>query len=295
MPNTYQSPVDGFDTQHDGTEHLAVNNSLCRRLSTLLSLKLTQWLRIYKRFCYCYPISKNVIVKCGPWVHLTEAATMIFVAQNTSIPVPRVHCSFIHKNKAYIVMERIQGDNLCNVWNKLSEEDKDIILSQLRCMLQELRAIKPPPNTGVESCVGGSLQDSRNSRSCPRFGPFKTIQDFHSWLRGGSEIADFPNGFPNPQTEHDWDDFQKMVKRQDRSWPAPVFTHGDLNLSNILVRGNQVVGIIDWEFGGWYPSYWEYTSACYLPMNDWTPIVSRFLEPYPEELEMEAIRQRWWF
>ncbi|KAK6958398.1 hypothetical protein Daesc_001197 [Daldinia eschscholtzii] len=230
----------------------------------------------------------------GLFVHLTEAATMIFVAKNTSIPVPRVYCAFVHNNIAHIVMERIQGDPLSSAWKKLSEEDLESILSQLRHMLQELREIKPPPNTGVESCVGGSLQDPRMTRSYPRFGPFKTIQDFHSWLRGGLEIEDFPNGIPNPQTDHDWDDFQELVEKQKRPWPASVFTHGDLNPTNILVRGNKVVGIIDWEVGGWYPPYWEYTSACYLHVEEWRNTVPKFLEPYPEEFRMETLRQRWW-
>jgi len=52
-----------------------------------------------------------------------------------------------------------------------------------------------------------------------------------------------------------------MTKRQDGPWPPPKFTHGDLNPFNILVREGKVVGIIDWEFSGWYPRYWEYTSA----------------------------------
>jgi len=34
-----------------------------------------------------------------------------------------------------------------------------------------------------------------------------------------------------------------------------VFTHGDLSSLNVLVRGDQIVGIIDWETAGWYPSY----------------------------------------
>jgi len=40
-----------------------------------------------------------------------------------------------------------------------------------------------------------------------------------------------------------------------------VFTHGDLSSLNILTHGDVVVAVIDWETSGWYPSYWEYTSA----------------------------------
>ncbi|KAH8651998.1 hypothetical protein BGZ61DRAFT_374911, partial [Ilyonectria robusta] len=51
-------------------------------------------------------------VKPGPWVHLTEAVTTQFISTNTSIPVPLVHCSFAHNNRAYVVMEGMQGDGL---------------------------------------------------------------------------------------------------------------------------------------------------------------------------------------
>lgn len=54
---------------------------------------------------------------------------------------------------------------------------------------------------------------------------------------------------------------KQMVSMHDSSWPAPVFTHGDLNPANSLISGDRVVGIIDWGFSGWYPNYWEYTSA----------------------------------
>lgn len=48
-----------------------------------------------------------------------------------------------------------------------------------------------------------------------------------------------------------------MAEKQDGPWPLPVFTHADLNPFNILLRGDKVVGIIDWEFAGWYLHYWD--------------------------------------
>lgn len=40
-----------------------------------------------------------------------------------------------------------------------------------------------------------------------------------------------------------------------------VFTHGDLAHHNILVEDGHVTGFIDWEAAGWYPNYWEFTTA----------------------------------
>lgn len=94
----YTPPVDNTPTQHDGTEHLAIKNSRLRRILTRLALQTTG--RWYQSDGFVRPISPHLVVKTGPWVHVTEAATMQFVSAHTSIPVPRVHCSFLHNNRA---------------------------------------------------------------------------------------------------------------------------------------------------------------------------------------------------
>ena len=46
-----------------------------------------------------------------------------------------------------------------------------------------------------------------------------------------------------------------MLPRSNRS----VFTHGDIAPRNIMVDDeNKITGILDWEYAGWYPDYWEY-------------------------------------
>ncbi|KAF5586671.1 serine threonine kinase [Fusarium subglutinans] len=286
----YVPPPDQTATQHEGTSSLAINNTLPRRWLTLVALKTSA--RFYKHDGPCIPISKSLIVKKGPFVHLTEAATMEFVAAKTTIPVPTVHCSFVHKNRAHIVMQRIQGKSIADAWRDLSDADRSNIFAQLRRMFQELRSLTPAPNAGIESCIGGSLRDSRIPRSRPRFGPFKTVQDFHRWLRDDFQ----PQDHPDRVDDQDWRDIKEMIMKQDGPWPPPVFTHGDLNPFNILVREDQVVGIVDWEFAGWYPYYWEYTSAWLgnLIRQGWQESLTKFLDSYPVELEMEKTRDRWW-
>ncbi|MBE3042953.1 hypothetical protein IMZ48_10355 [Candidatus Bathyarchaeota archaeon] len=141
---------------------------------------------------------------------MTEAATLNYIASKTSVPVPRVHCAFVHNNVAHIVMERIKGHSLASAWTSLSEADLKTILSQLWSILGELRALQPPTGTGVQSCAGGSLMDSRIPHARPRFGPFDTIQDFHVWLR-----EDFrPENDPTHEEDQDWKDIKAMKAMQ---------------------------------------------------------------------------------
>lgn len=218
---------------------------------------------------------------------------MKYLAENTTLPIPKVYCSFVHKKRAYIVMERIQGEELPKVLRSMSEESIKAVLSQLRKFFQELRALEPSPGTGVESCVGGSLYDSRIRHKQLRFGPFKTIQEFHFWLRRGLK----PEDLKDREKDQDWHDLQDMMNKQDGPWPPPRFTHGDINPFNVLVRDGNVVGIIDWEFSGWYPHYWEYTSAWFgnVTRTEWQSRLDRILDrPHPEVFMVEEVRNKWW-
>lgn len=60
-----------------------------------------------------------------------------------------------------------------------------------------------------------------------------------------------------------------------------VFTHRDLRLHNIMVNDGSVSGVLDWEFSGWYPEYWEFSKALYIWkwQNDWTDYLVQILQP----------------
>jgi len=87
-----------------------------------------------------------------------------------------------------------------------------------------------------------------------------------------------------------------MIKLQKQEWGPPVFSHGDLSSLNILVDGESVVGIVDWETAGWWPPYWEYATAHQVnPRNlFWAEHVDKVVDPWPEALKMDRVRQRWW-
>lgn len=122
-------------------------------------------------------------------------------------------------------------------------------------------------------------------------GPFETTQEFHLWLRKGFRPSDADH-----KIDQDWLDVIDMVKRQDGPWPPTVLTHGNLNPFNVLLRGDMVVGLVDWECSGWYPNYWEYTSAWLGNQTrvEWQGELDQFLDTYPDDLQMKRTRQKWW-
>lgn len=256
-----------------------VKSTALSRFMTLVAIRILK--RIRPREGNVLMLTDGICVKYGRRVHLSEASTMRFISQHTSIPVPKVLCAFTRSGLTYIVMGRIKGDIIGNGWVKRSEDSKAKLLSQLAEKIREMRGLRPPEGTRVASVDDGSLFDCRIPGPSLRFGPFDTIQDFHQHLRMGMK---FDSRLDT--------DIQELIRGQSKTWPL-MFTHGDLSSLNILVRGDDIVGIIDWETAGWYPSYWEYTSAHQVnPQNSfWVHEIDKFLQPMPEELAMERIRQ----
>ncbi|KAK4139930.1 kinase-like domain-containing protein [Dichotomopilus funicola] len=194
----------------------------------------------------------NMCIKVKLVATLAEAHAMRFVAEHTSVPVPKIYCALF-----------MNGKMVCQGWRSRSEESKSRIYTQLRRMITEIRSIPAPEGTSVGSVDGGPFCDCRLPSSL-LWGPFCTTRDFHQALANESNSR-------------------------------PVLTHGDLSCLNILIEGDDVVGIVDWEIAGWLPPYWEYTCAKNVnPMMEFrAEEVDKILEPMPHELEMERIKRKY--
>lgn len=244
MPLLEESTViQNLKVQRKGTENVAIKNTFMYRISTLIALKTIA--HLFKSNGACIPISKNLIVKTRSYVHLAEAATMRFVAENTSLPVPQVFAP-------------------------------------------------PSPRTAlsVKICVAGTVREASVPRPCPRMGPFNTIQEFHLFLKENLRPEEVK---VDKEDDEDWQGIFEMAARQDGPWPPPVvFTNGDLNPFNILVCGDEVAAIIDWEYAGWFPNYWEYTTAWCgsLARTKWQDNLRKFPDAFSVELEMEKVRNK---
>lgn len=211
---------------------------------------------------------------------------MRLITKHTTVPVPKVYSAFKHKELVYIVMERIDGVVLARGWLQRTLESRNRILEHLRGMILQIRQIPAPTGCGVSNVDGGPIYDGRLPGDS-FWGPFPTIHDFHRELRGGVDEPAYA-GTAIPE-------LGPLIDFHNQPWPYPVFTHGDLSSLNILARGDEVVGIVDWETVGWMPPYWEYASAWNVnPHNRfWQQEVDHFLEPLPEALAMEAIRRKY--
>ncbi|KAN0084230.1 hypothetical protein V8E55_007734 [Tylopilus felleus] len=136
---------------------LAINSTPLRRFAVLAAIKALKHFR--PRRGDDLFLTDRLCVKYGSLVQISKAYTLQFVAKHTSIPVPKVHCAFVHHGWTYIVMERIDGSSLANEWLSRSVESKANILAQLKKMVKKMRAL-PAPTPGVANVIGGPLYDS---------------------------------------------------------------------------------------------------------------------------------------
>ncbi|KAI1314076.1 kinase-like protein [Xylaria venustula] len=265
-----------------------INAGFIARHLTLFAVGILTWKplrRLWKRPGGVL-FGSNFCIKAGPFTTLAEAHVMQFVAAHTSIPVPRVFCAFTHRGRSYIVMERIDGVNAGRDWVRRSEESKGRILGQLRNMVEQLRSVQPLTKRGVSNIVGGSIYDPRLPTQS-FWGPFRCIDDFHSQLRDNLPLDIDPSDAPA--------DLLELFAFYEQPFTETRLTHGDLSSSNVLVKGDEVVGIVDWETAGWFPFYWEYVCAWNVnPQNKfWQQEVDKFLVPMPHELRMDSIRRKY--
>jgi aminoglycoside phosphotransferase len=213
---------------------------------------------------------------------------MNFVRRHTAIPVPTVWLTVHLGVTNWIVMTRVRGSCLhAKTWEALSKTAQDHIIAQLRSYIDQLRALPPPSSPAICSVLGGPVRDFRLCM-IPH-GPYANEDEMNAQARGGSERSD-----------EEWCRMQGLPSSVSDSHSKRhhlVFTHGDVRMRNIMVQGDTVTGLIDWECAGWFPAHWEYLKAnfCDTYGCDWQKRLSEFIPPYALELEADqALRQVYW-
>lgn len=178
-----------------------------------------------------------------------EILAMLCVRAYTTIPVPRVHVTVYRNEYVLAVMDFIQGERLDELWPKLSLWRKLGIAWTLRSYVRQLRRIPldDPPRPGPlgpspRRCHG--LQFFRGDA-----GPFSDTEEFYQYIRRYT-LGICPEAHEDNYTDGNL-----------------VFTHNDLNMRNVLVSGDGTVWLIDWDWSGFYPPYFEHIAAALAAYN----------------------------
>jgi aminoglycoside phosphotransferase len=220
-------------------------------------------------------------VKYGIKRILQEGENLLFVQESTTIPVPKVYALFHDKatDQCFLVMERIYGKKLQDMWNTLGTAEKRNFTSQLRRSMDELRTLPSPGYYG-----GIWRQPNQSMYHYFDSSDIEKIQETEEqWADAMCRRIGF--AFRPYQHQTTVPRFRRFYRRVF-SGHKPVFTHGDF-FHNIMIRDNSGVAvIIDWESAGWKPSYWEYCFAVNVAPDDddWGDWIPEVFDEYVAEL-----------
>lgn len=196
--------------------------------------------------------AKDRILKYGPSEEIElEAENMRYVAENTTIPIPRVHEIQTHDGVKSILMDYIEGQTLQDAWPGMIPSQRMSVTQELHGYVSQLRALQP----GYLAPSGTKIY----TRHAACF-------DEYLFSRMTASISGLEREYISPK-----------LAGEDL-----VFTHGDLAPRNILVDDHgHVTAILDWEFAGWHPQWWE-TVRAFTFCNDipgWTAYLSAIFPP----------------
>lgn len=205
---------------------------------------------------------KYQLLKYGLSEHIDlEAENTRYIADNTTIPVPRIFKIEVHENNVKsISMEYIEGRTLEDAWSDMTPSQKISVAQELRQSIVQLRELKPEGEIRhrKKDLETHALEFTTNLQLHT---PFQENLFTMTSLVAADTLLQYP-----------------LAKRKDNL----VFTHGDLAPRNVLVdEQGHVTALLDWEYAGWHPEWWEAARA-YKFCNDlpgWREYLSIVLPP----------------
>ncbi|OAP59974.1 hypothetical protein AYL99_04976 [Fonsecaea erecta] len=239
-------------------------------------------------------LGHHFVAKYGPAVNLEEGRTMIFLRRRAQVAIPKVYALFRACDQNFIIMERIEGQTLRDVWPALTDVEKTTIANRIKESLIKIRSL-PAPNTycslGNKPLRHPLFWTPADDPRCD--GPFESESELNDALVRKFRASEAMQG-KAPF-------YQNNLPYVFQGHP-PVFTHGDLQLKNMMIRKTPEslgeVVLLDWEVAGWYPNYWEYAQAiiaCGLFDDDWHQYVNDILPAFRSEYAwLRMIRSELW-
>lgn len=98
-----------------------------------------------------FQLGKNKVIKIFPPLHLDQFKSDLLVLKhlqgNLSIQTPSIEYHGDVCGWPYIIMTKVEGALLEDIWNKLSQNNKIVIISELGSLIREVHAL---PTEGLE-------------------------------------------------------------------------------------------------------------------------------------------------
>ncbi|EXJ82330.1 hypothetical protein A1O3_06143 [Capronia epimyces CBS 606.96] len=212
-----------------------------------------------------------------------------------TIPLPKeIHSLSQPTDPILFTLEsRVPGLPLNQVWLGLSPDEKASYSRQMADILKQMRQMTSPRMQKVD----GSRLDDRIVSVCSgkQVGScFKIGYDVDQWFEDLG--PDLRIGLAcSLETTDPIVIEEKFRELRDNFPPCEpyVLAHGDLNLTNIIVKDGKIQGIIDWEMAGYYPWWMDRWVQGNLPGGPGSELdTDELFDPIWKELEPDLSREK---
>ncbi|OJT06381.1 hypothetical protein TRAPUB_2755 [Trametes pubescens] len=236
----------------------------------------------------------GLILKRHGRVHEQEGLAMN-LARAMGVPAPRF-VSFgslgVPSACPSLLMTRVPGYPLD--WFDPGQVDLDVVAADLTRILARIRSFASPHGAAVCGAAGREIRGPMIPAS--PLAPFADEGAFNARLRAfvtNVRMGLITDDIPPEDMEAALAEHRARVETVERcllALPphAIVFTHGDLNMHNIMIGPDgHVCGIIDWEGGAWLPEYWEFSATAVMDTLPWGKFMDKKVSrgAYEQELK----------
>ncbi|KAH7316853.1 kinase-like domain-containing protein [Stachybotrys elegans] len=206
----------------------------------------------------------------------SETATIRYLKQQTSIPVPEIYYEDLDPDNdvgaAFVLMERLPGRHLYKIWDGLSLDHKKVVLSEIAPVVCQFGALRfDKIGCLTDSGIGPLVSPCYSSPQ----GPFDSVLDYlHSFVRPDAvESLQLSRLFKEVQAE-----LAAFVCQNDTSYLKQPFSliHADFDAQNMLFvdspdgSGLKLSGLIDFEFSHTGPLYFLYEYPIFIQDVSWS-------------------------
>lgn len=121
--------------------------------------------------------NNKLCIKFGGFVQLSETATLRYLRNMTTIPVPKVYCAFRRWDRTFILIEHIDGEPIGKNWASRSKAENKSLILQLKNVLIQMRSIPHPRPGTLATADMQPLYDPRCWKGYLGFGPVANESD----------------------------------------------------------------------------------------------------------------------
>ena len=195
----------------------------------------------------------------NPAVAESEIATREYVRKHTSIPVPETYYVNLDPTNPvgapFVLMEHLQGRNLCSMWRDLKTEFRLAALSELAKVLAQLAGLR---SDVIGSFKPGGVIGQMQNQTIPAHlsgrGPFVSVKDY--MLSFFSDDSDRPDAVKAlyPEIREEVTRFCDAREGTEILNAPYRLLHGDFDSQNMLfvwedpATPPRLSGILDWDY-----------------------------------------------